>query len=336
MKFKELWTAAFGLSGAFMNIVSPALSYSAEATVKKVSVGYVSFSPSALWFLLEKEIGYFREEGLSPEFVLIRGGSLAVKGLMAGNLDYVSNSAGAALDAIIRGGQPLKVLLTTSLSHFWLVAQPDIHSIADLKGKKIGISSFGGDTDLALREIFKRHNLDPFKDATLLVIGASRERFAALSSGAVHATLISPPFNLKAAEMGYRTLAKTSDYVKWPQGGLTTTQDQTLRDPLEVSRMVRAGLKGLKIVMTQREFVLSRMMQMFRVRREEAIQSYEDLQEGFVSQGYLADEAERAVISLVKQGAKIAEDIPVERVFDDRFVKQAERELKGWRPQIPK
>ncbi len=336
MKFKELWAVAFGLAGVFTNIISPVLSYSAEAALKKVSVAYVSFSPSALWFLLEKELGYFREEGLRPEFVLVRGGSLAVKGLMAENFDYISNTTGAAMDAIIRGGQPLKVLLTTSMSHFWLVAQPDIRSITDLKGKTIGISSFGGDTDLALREIFKRHSLDPFKDATLLVIGSSRERFAALSSGAVHATLVSPPFNLKAVEMGYRRLAKVSDYVKWPQGGLVTKQEKVLRDTPEVSRMVRASLKGLRVIMTQREFILARMMQMFRVGREEAIQSYEALQEGFVSPGYLAEESERAVISLVKQAANIPDHIPPERVFDNRFVKQVEQELKGWKPQVPR
>jgi hypothetical protein len=52
--------------------------------------------------------------------------------------------------------------------------------------------------------------------------------------------------------------------------------------------------------------------------------------------GYHNEETSRTIISAMKQAANITEDIPPERVFDYRFVKQAEQELKGWQPQAPK
>lgn len=309
--------------------------YPAEAPVRKVIVAYSSYSPSALWFLLEKDLGFFREEGLRSEFILTKGGGIGLAGLIAGNFDYVHIPV-PVIDAIIRGRQPFKMIFTAGMIHLWLVAQPEIRTISDLKGKVIGAASPGSISDLLIREIFKRHGLDPFRDATFLGVGGSRERFAALTSGAVHATVISPPLNFKALEMGYRKLASASDYVMWPQTGLGTTEKKILQDPEEVAKVVRASLKGLKFVLTHRDYVVSKIMQIFRLTRDEAVQSYEALREEYIPSGYLTEEAQRTVIAMLKTAANITQEIPPERVFDNRFVKQAERELKGWKPQVPR
>lgn len=337
MRLRKAATFAFrvGLPVAFAFALLQKVVYPAEPPLKKVTVAYTSFAPFGFWFLLERDLGFFREEGLRPEFILVRGGGVAVRGLIAGNFDYV-NPGSAVIDPIIRARQPFKIVLTTTMLHFWLVSQPGIGSITDLKGKNIGIASLGSTTDLVLREILKQSGLDPTRDATFLVVGSSRERLVALTSGAVHATALSPPFNFRAIDMGYRKLAKAIDYIQWPVGGWGTTEEKLRRDPQEVSKMVRAALKGVKFVLAQREYVLSKMMQTFHLSREEAIQTYETIQEEYVPSGFLAEEAQRIPISMIKQAANITGDIPPERVFDYRFVKQVERELKGWVPQSPK
>jgi ABC-type nitrate/sulfonate/bicarbonate transport system substrate-binding protein len=337
MQFRKLAVFAFRMSlvGIWTIVLFHRLAYPAETERKKVTIAYTSYSPSAMWFLLEKELGYFREEGLRPEFVLVRGGGIAIKGLIARNFDY-AHAPVAVIDAIVRGSQPFKLIFTAGMVHFWLIGRPEIRSITDLKGKAVGTGSPGSISDFAMREIFKRHGLDPLRDTTFLGIGASRERFVALTSGAVHATFLSPPFDFKALEMGYRRLASASDYVTWPQTALGTTEEKTLREPEDVYKIVRASLKGLKFVFAEREYVLSKMIQMLRLTREEAVQSYESLREEYVPSGYLTEQVEREVISLLKQAANVKEDIPPERVFNNRFVKQAEQELKGWRPQAPR
>jgi NitT/TauT family transport system substrate-binding protein len=311
------------------------MTWPAELAPKKVMVAYTSFAPSQLWFLLEKDLGYFRQEGLIPEFVLIRGGSIAVKGLLAGNFDYMV-PGGTVIDAVIRGRQPFKVLFTVEMISFWLVAQPDIRSIADLRGKTVGINTFGGNTEFTMREILRRNGLDPVKDMTFLVVGASNDRFNALVSGAVHSALLSIPGNFKAVQMGYRKLASATDYVKWPQAGLATSEEKIRRDPDEVMKMVRASSKGLKLMLAQREYIVAKMMQMFRLSRDDAAQTYEATRDALLPSGHLTEDQERAVISLGKQVANVTEDIPPERVFENRFIKQAEKELKGWTPAIPR
>jgi NitT/TauT family transport system substrate-binding protein len=327
------FTAALflGMAGRFFS----AAPYAGETAPKKITVAYTSYAPSAMWLLLEKELGFFREEGFAPEAILVRGGAISVRGLIAGNFDYVYNT-GAVIDAAIRTAHPLKVVFTAAMMDYWLVAQPEIRSVGDLKGKTIGTGAPGSTTEITIREILKRHGLDPFKDTVFLGAGASQDRFAALTSGSVNATVLSPPFDLKAAELGYRKLAKASDYVRWPAGGIGTREEKILRAPQEVGKIVRASLKGLKFVVTQRPYVILKISQMFRLEPKEAAQTYDGLKDEAIVSGYLASEDERAVIAMMRQAAGINEDISPERVFDYRFVKQAEQDLKGWRPEIPK
>jgi ABC-type nitrate/sulfonate/bicarbonate transport system substrate-binding protein len=336
MRFLKTRTFVFGI-GLFMFIpicrASPA--FAAEPKLKTVVVAYTSYTPFMTPLLLEKELGFFRDEGLRPEFVFIRGGGIAIKGMLAGNLDYLIHT-GAVMDGVIRSRLPLKILLTTQLVYFWLVAQPEIRSISDLKGKSVGISSFGSNTDFTMREILKRRGLDPLKQTTFLGVGSSRERFAALTSGAVQATLLSPPFSFRALKMGYQKLASASDYVKWPQGGLATTEDKIRRDPAEATGMIRASLKALKFLLTQKQYLIPKIMEKFHLSPEEALQTTESFQDESLAAGYLSEDAARAVISMVQHAANVNEDTPTERVFDNRFVKQAEQDLKGWRPEIPK
>jgi NitT/TauT family transport system substrate-binding protein len=331
-RISEPWIVLAALVGMTFSL-EPACA--AETGLKKVTLAYTSLSPSILRFSLEKELGFFRDEGLRPELILVRGGGIAVRGLMAGNFDYVIPT-GPIADAIIKSREPLKVVLTSWMSNYWIVTQPQIRSIGDLKGKIIGTASPGSVTEILMREILKRHGLDPFKDAALLGLGASNERMAALASGNIHATLLTPPFNFRAVEMGYRKLAVTGDYLKWPAGGLGTREEKIVREPEEVGRVVRASYKGHKFLMTQREYILSKIRQIFGLAPADAIQTYQAIMEEALPAGYDSEDTERRIISVMKQAANVTEDIPRERVFDHRFVKQAEQELKGWKPQAPK
>jgi hypothetical protein len=106
-------TAFAFTAGLCLIVANPLFSsraYAAEIAPRKITVAYTSYAPSALWLLLEKELGFFREEGFIPEFILVRGGGISVRGLIAGNFDYADNT-GAGIDAAIRTSHPLKVVL---------------------------------------------------------------------------------------------------------------------------------------------------------------------------------------------------------------------------------
>jgi NitT/TauT family transport system substrate-binding protein len=330
VKNKVLRLILFSATG----FVFATIGHAKEGDLLKPPVAYPSIAPNLLPFLLEKELGLFREEGLSPQLILVRNGSVSVRGLMAGNFDYATN-VGAIMDAAIRARQPLKIILTNAMARYSLMAQREVRSAADLKGKTIAVSSIGGDSDIVAKEILKRHNLNPQRDVTFVAVGASRERFTALVSGSVDGAMLSPPHNLKSLQLGYREIAKASNYVSYPMAGLGVREEKIRQDPREVSKMVRAWLKGIKLFLLQRDYIISSIVRKFNLSRDAAAETYEATRETIQPSGYLADDAGRVVISLIKQAANISEPIPPEQIFDYRFVKQAEQELKDWKPLLP-
>ena len=68
----------------------------------------------------------------------------------------------------------------------------------------------------------------------------------------------------------------------------------------------------------------------------EVFQTFGSLREESVSLGHLSDAEIATAITITKQAANVTDDIPPERAFDYRFVKQAEQELKGWNPRLPR
>jgi ABC-type nitrate/sulfonate/bicarbonate transport system substrate-binding protein len=330
------WSSALAISLGLLVCDAARIASAAESPGKKVAVAYPSVGPFFLWFLLEKELGFYRQEGLLPEFILVRGGGLSVKGLIAGNFDYIHNT-GAALEAIVHGQQPLKLVFTAAKAHYWLMAQPGIRSVADLKGKSIATGGLGSVTEVIVRAILRKHGLDPFKDAVLIGAGTPQERLAAMIGGAAQAAVLVTPFDLKAAQMGYRKIAKTNDYVRWPAAGIATREDKIVQQPVEVYKMVLAALKGLKLVLSQREYVQTKLIEMFHFSPEEVARNYDELRaEVFVPGGYLAEEDQLANIAMVKEATGAKDEISPSRIFDYRFVRQAEQELKGWTPRPPR
>src|SRR5262249_60527085 len=89
---------------------------------------------------------------------------------------------------------------------FWLYSKPEIKTVADLKGKKIGVSSLGSGPDSILRDILKKHGLDGGRDAVILPVGSGTARFFALQAGSVDAAMLSIPANFLAQDAGFREL----------------------------------------------------------------------------------------------------------------------------------
>jgi NitT/TauT family transport system substrate-binding protein len=87
-----------------------------------------------------------------------------------------------------------------------VIAAKDVRNYQDLRGKKIGIASFGGNNDIGLRFAFKKNGVNPDKDVTFLQLGGERNRLTALERGAISATIMSPPGLFVAEAQGYSRL----------------------------------------------------------------------------------------------------------------------------------
>jgi NitT/TauT family transport system substrate-binding protein len=176
----------------------------AKGEARTVRVAVPTLSMVVIAFTTAKEKGYYRDEGLDVDLVVMRD-TLGIPAMMNGNVDFATLS-GAGLTAIL-GGAPLRFVFSTFYRPmFWIYARPEVSDIRALKGKKIGVTGIGSGPDRLLREILRRNGLEGGRDVVILALGLPSTVSAALQSGAVEAATITPPFNFAARDAGLREL----------------------------------------------------------------------------------------------------------------------------------
>jgi ABC-type nitrate/sulfonate/bicarbonate transport system substrate-binding protein len=283
--------------------------------------------------MIAQKEGYLKEEGLDVQLLSIRG-EIAIRTVLAGEVDFFTN-AGSALAAAVRA-VPVKIVTIFQDKPGWdLIAQPDIKSISQLRGKNIAIMSPEGSLAIVAREILKRNGIDPAKDVNLVVMGGDSVRYPALQAKAIQATLFNTGMSIQAQKEGFTKLAAASDYANLIDGGLATANDKIKQNPEKLFRFIRAALKGINYFANKREAAIKYMMDALRMKdRELASAIYDLYSKLLLHEGYSDDKVLQGMIDEMKKTTKVQRDIKIGDVFDLSFVKKANEELKtaGWKP----
>jgi ABC-type nitrate/sulfonate/bicarbonate transport system substrate-binding protein len=174
----------------------------------------VSYSAPATAFLplwAAKDAGFFDRNNVSVELLYVGSSPIALAALLSDELDVLAGGGTAAPTAYLQGFRDLALFST--LDHrfaFKIFAVPSIGDVSGLRGKRFGVTRFGGSLDFASRYFLKNSGLDPQKDVQLIQIGNTADILAALVNGAVDAGTLTFPYNFSARELGYRQLADLS------------------------------------------------------------------------------------------------------------------------------
>ncbi|HEY7716228.1 MAG TPA: ABC transporter substrate-binding protein [Candidatus Binatia bacterium] len=301
--------------------------------IDNVRVAYPSLNTSVFSLIIAQKEGYFKEENLNVELLSIRG-EIAIRTTLAGEVDFFTN-AGSALAAGVRG-VPVRLVTVFQDKPGWdLIAQPDIKSVSQLRGKNIAIMSPEGSLAVVAREILRKNDIDPTKDVNLVVMGGDEVRFPALQTKAISATLFNTAMSLRAQKEGFSKLANASDYANLVEGGLATSLEKIKQGQEKVFRFVRGALKGLNYYVTKREAAIKYMMDNLRLKDRELVSAIYDIQTQLVlKEGFSDDKVLQSMIDDMKKTTKVQRDIKVGDIFDLSFVKKASAELKsnGWKP----
>lgn len=297
--------------------------FPASAQLKKIHFSTTSIAVTELQFRIAQMKGFYREEGLDLETLLIRG-SVGMQALIGGSVDYAS-AAGSIIAAGVRGLPVKLVLIVNSKPQFDLVGQPDLKSVAQLKGKVIGISSRGGAVDLLTQLILTKHGLTPNKDVTSIVIGTPEELATALRTGRIAACLLTPPRQLILYREGFSRLAYSGDYMAtYPTGGVGATDEKIKNNPAEVLAFVRASLRGQQYYSQHREEAIDLITKYLGVKDPSLAGEVYDLhlnrQSGY---SYLDDAWMKGAIEFTKKSMGVTKEVSPSQVFDFSFVEKA-------------
>src|ERR1044071_7016835 len=190
----------------------------------KIRVGLPDFTSSSVPFEIARQMGYFSQEGLDVE-VIRMSCAVSVRALVARSIEFDSCAGVKAVVSAVSQGVSMKIVMARFNRPLMdLVGSKEIQKISDLSGKIIGSGSQGSPAEVFIEELLTVNGLVPYKDVKLLSVGTSSDRIAALFAGRMSATVLSPPWNLKVLDMGYRRIANIGETVPGYQGSLLILQ----------------------------------------------------------------------------------------------------------------
>jgi ABC-type nitrate/sulfonate/bicarbonate transport system substrate-binding protein len=174
-----------------------------QTKVRELKVGY-PLGGSASYFWVSYRSGSFEKQGLKIEPIYIRGGLMGIQAALSGDLLLQLQGASTVVAAWAQGAKELQFIgAVGNRLDYVLVAHPSIKRPEDLKSKKIGVSLIGSSTDFIARVAVRRLGLNADKDVQIVGVGGQGDRWTALQSGQIQASVFQSPFTLKARKAGY-------------------------------------------------------------------------------------------------------------------------------------
>jgi NitT/TauT family transport system substrate-binding protein len=269
--------------------------------------------------------GFFRDENIDAEVIRMNP-NVAITALASGDIDYCQLFGAVVAGAI--AGLPLRVV--AGFLDNWpmtLIAQPEYKSVRDLKGKLLGVSSYGATPDVGARLIFKHFGVDPEKELKVLALGSDAARITALKQRIVDVIVISPPADAQMEKQGYSILARAYELFNFPYLGLGAHTRKIKERPDEAKRAIKATIRANRFIRENREEAARILVEWGKVEREYAYASYDALRVLFNADGAVPEDGLRLVIDQARRNAKIARDVSPADVADLALLREAQREL---------
>ncbi|HZU05624.1 MAG TPA: ABC transporter substrate-binding protein [Chloroflexota bacterium] len=216
----------------------------APRTALRIALNAVSASMGPMW--IAKDLGLFEQYGLDVELVTLQTSSQIAKVMAAGEIPIALSAAAGVVDAVLAGDDQILLTGYQNYMNFWVHSRPEVRSVTDLRGKRVGTTRIGSGAHLGTVEMLRRFGLEPDRDVAVLQLGGMPEVFGALSAGAVDAAILSIPWNFQAQDSGFPLLHDLSaQRIPYLQTGLATTRGYLQRNEDLVRRVLMAHLEGL-------------------------------------------------------------------------------------------
>jgi NitT/TauT family transport system substrate-binding protein len=208
-----------------------------EHTPVKIRAGFAKgMTGIANQFAISK--GWYKDAGFDLELIDIPN---PVGAFGAGEVDIADGDPGTYLPSIVNG-LDIKIIsnLWRSRGAYWIIANPDIKTFEDLKGKKVGTGVPAGGIVLTLMEVLSKNGIDPKKDVELISNGTYQAGYGTFASGEVDATIIHQPYATLAEKEGKgHVLAKTWEYMpEYHTGVIVASQKLIDEQPEVVERLL--------------------------------------------------------------------------------------------------
>ncbi len=312
---------------AILALMVLTLPWAPLSAADKVIISYSSRSYAFLPAQIAVVKGFFKDENLEPLLIQMRS-QVTVPALLSGEVHYTlsfGNIIGSAM-----AGLPFKILavLTDKPLHS-LVARPDIKTIAELRGKRIGSQRIGGSDQLAAEAILQAKGID-VKDVQFITLGGDEPvRVEMLRKNLVDAICTVPPGPVRLAREGYNVLGGPKDLkIGNPISAVAATDTRLKMQREETKKVLRAVLRGLRAMHERRDDTIAIMSKWLSQSADVARDSYDSILPSFSLDGGTVDKTYEFAIESRKATVRADKAIPLSQVRDLSLLREVQKELR--------
>ena len=293
----------------------------------KVRLNWTAVTGAQSGAYVAQEEGLFKKHGLDMELIHIASSSRGIQAILAGEIGFSYMDGNNAIQANLKGAGLALVAGATNRMVFSLMARPEIKKIADLRGKKIGITRVGSSTHTSALYALGQAGLKP-SDYQILPLLEVPNIFTALVAGQVDAGVVSPPTNSRARKAGFNELMNIAkegpEYVSVAIG---TTRAYIKANEDTVRRVVRAYAEGVHLFRNNKQVRIKMLGKYTKVKEQDILEdAYNQFQEYLQTPPYVSRKGVEAILAEVGEKEPAARQIKADDVIDMRFVTELEKE----------
>jgi len=289
----------------------------------KIIVGLSSVNVAFLPVYVTEEKGFFKDEGLDVLLVLFNAGATNLQALVGGDIQIMGSAFVETLGGRAAGFDVKNFWGICNIMPFQLYSQPDFKSMKQARGKRFAISRFGSLTDFLTRATLRHFGLDS-KDVTILQIGSTPARFAALTAKGVDASIVWFPVTEIAKAQGYNKLLDLKEvFPEWPYETFAARESWLSKEKDQASRFLRAFQRGVKYTRENKNEAVKIMMKYVKMDPAYAPAGYDEYRDSFPLNGQIAEKVIPTVIEQEIEAGRIKKKITVGDMIDRSFMKTA-------------
>jgi ABC-type nitrate/sulfonate/bicarbonate transport system substrate-binding protein len=317
---------------AFLVLLAAPVSSIAPATaLDKIKFPYSPISYHSLPFLVAYEARLFEKHGLEVDPVFAGASSLIVQSMLAGEADLAGMAGPAVISNVLKGGDVVQVAALVKSFSVPLYVQPSITQIAQLSGKRVGVTRFGSVSHFTAKAILDRSNVT---DAVIVQTGGYPESMTALSTNAIAGAMIPAPQSVVLREKGFRELVSIKQIrdmnIRFIEQGVVARRAYAEKNADIVKRFIEAVYDGLKKIHDDKAFAVKVLSKYTKVTRQNMLdESYQAGIDAFakdprVPPEVFKDLAEQ-LVALKLIDAATAQKTPLTAYYDNRYVDELEK-----------
>jgi NitT/TauT family transport system substrate-binding protein len=296
----------------------------AAQPLTRVMSGYAATSGPHAVLWLAREAGLFEKNGLRTDIAYIRSGSTMGQALVAGEIQLAQMGGPAALAAGVAGFDV--TMVAVALNTTPIVIMGKVSTMEELKGKAIGVTRYGSNTDISARFAIRKAGLQPEKDVALVQLEDYAGIMGGIQSGRIAAGALADPFTDHAKKLGYKEIADIAALgLEFPFVGIVTKKSFIKEQPDLVQRFVRAYTESIALYKNNRELAKKVTSKYTGIKDPEILNSTVDFYAPkLASVPYPTIGGIRFVLDQVATRDPRAKNFAPENFMDLRFVKQLE------------